>query len=592
MVNTIYSQKSKFILLGLTGRIGSGCTTAVEFLSKTTKQHNIKEQTLFKNIKDSHRKKYIIDKFYRKNWESFRIIKASDFISLFMFQNDFDKLNKIISNYNEHIKESKKDKNDSFHNRLKSFDKIPNIDESFRSNYQEIHQKFSGKLKKLKNHKKLKPNKIETLYNLINTDLKKSANMFREEFSRYGYKHYTDLFQLMGDNIRLYGNIKINEKNKSNNKVFKLVEYINYGIKIIRKYNEINKKPTYIAIDAIRNPMESYYLKERYSSYYLISISAPDDDIKDRLEKKLYMTEDAIDRQSKKETKVKLLDNIENFISQNIQSCIEKSDIFITNVGKYEDKNFKELYGQLIKFVSLIKHPGLITPSLDEKMMQIAYTAKLNSACLSRQVGASVTNKNGSLKSIGWNSVPEGQTPCLLRSRDELLDNTKSLSYSKYEKSLEFKNMLFGETKISDNLGINQSFCFKSIYTKNKKDNKGDLSEKGNQVHTRSLHAEENAFLQLSKYGGEALKDGVLYSTASPCELCSKKAYQLGIKRVVFIDPYPGIARQQILNSGRNKMKVELFKGAIGSAYHKFYEQIIPFKDEIDSLLKFQQGMK
>lgn len=138
--------------------------------------------------------------------------------------------------------------------------------------------------------------------------------------------------------------------------------------------------------------------------------------------------------------------------------------------------------------------------------------------------------------------------------------------------------MLNAEKPILEELGLNQSFCFKSIYTKN------NSSEKGNQVHTRALHAEENAFLQLAKYGGEALLDGVLYSTASPCELCSKKAYQLGISKIVYIDPYPGIAIDQILLNGEREIEIKLFSGAIGSAYHKIYEQIIPFKDELKAL--------
>lgn len=67
-------------------------------------------------------------------------------------------------------------------------------------------------------------------------------------------------------------------------------------------------------------------------------------------------------------------------------------------------------------------------------------------------------------------------------------------------------------------------YCFKSIYNGMKKDK--------NQVHTRALHAEENAFLQIAKYGGAKIEGGKLFTTASPCELCSKKAYQLGIKEI------------------------------------------------------------
>jgi deoxycytidylate deaminase len=219
-------------------------------------------------------------------------------------------------------------------------------------------------------------------------------------------------------------------------------------------------------------------------------------------------------------------------------------------------------------------------------MMQIAYTAKLNSACLSRQVGACITNQNGSLKAVGWNSVADGQTPCLLRNKNELLNNTNSNSYSQYEKSVEFKQKISAIPNISKKCGLNHSFCFKTIYTSN------NDKEKGNQVHTRSLHAEENAFLQIAKYGGEAIKDGTLYSTASPCELCSKKAYQLGIKRVVYIDPYPGIAKEQILKTGLFPPKIELFTGAIGIAYYKLYEQIVPFKDELKVLYSNQNNIK
>ena len=169
----------------------------------------------------------------------------------------------------------------------------------------------------------------------------------------------------------------------------------------------------------------------------------------------------------------------------------------------------------------------------------------------------------------------------MLRCADELFQNTKSISYSNYEKSDEFKNALrkFYPVFKDKNLnGLNKSFCFKDIYNEDKKDK--------NQVHTRSLHAEENAFLQISKFGGEGIRNGTLYTTASPCELCSKKAYQLGIKRIVYIDPYPGIAQKQILHSGSIPPILNLFNGAIGSAYHKLYEQILPFKDELEALSK------
>ena len=87
---------------------------------------------------------------------------------------------------------------------------------------------------------------------------------------------------------------------------------------------------------------------------------------------------------------------------------------------------------------------------------------------------------------------------------------------------------------------------------------------------------------QLAKYGGQGIKGGCLFTTASPCELCSKKAYQLGIRDIYYIDPYPGIAFQHILNFGHLlNPNLHLFYGAVGTAYTTLYTQRISIKDEL-----------
>lgn len=228
-------------------------------------------------------------------------------------------------------------------------------------------------------------------------------------------------------------------------------------------------------------------------------------------------------------------------------------------------------------------HPGLITPSAIERCMQIAYTAKLNSGCISRQVGAAITDNSYSIKAIGWNDAPEGQVPCNLRNRSDLISGRDQPAFSDYEKgNADFRDYIITSTReyqtIWENTGRNLSFCFKSEYNK--------FTDKNNQVHTRALHAEENAFLQLAKNGGTPIKGGKLFTTASPCELCSKKAYQLGISEIYFIDPYPGIATKHTLTGGSNNPKLILFKGAIGRAFHNLYTPKLPYKDELATLAK------
>ncbi len=44
MINTIYSQKNRFIVLSLIGRIGRGYNAAAYFLSRIKKEHKIYEE--------------------------------------------------------------------------------------------------------------------------------------------------------------------------------------------------------------------------------------------------------------------------------------------------------------------------------------------------------------------------------------------------------------------------------------------------------------------------------------------------------------------------------------------------------------------
>ena len=213
--------------------------------------------------------------------------------------------------------------------------------------------------------------------------------------------------------------------------------------------------------------------------------------------------------------------------------------------------------------------------------MQIAYNAKLNSGCLSRQVGAVITDSNYSIKAVGWNSVAEGQVPCNMRNAENLLVNKDKGSFSTYEiENIEFGNHM--ERKYSEKIKCKSlagrlcPYCFKDEYE--------SITGNKNQVHTRSLHAEENAFLQIVKYGGEGIKGGKLFTSASSCVLCSKKAFQLGIKEIYYIDPYPDIATSHILSFGNDKSQCPqsyLFYGAIGRAYTCLYTQRIAIKDEL-----------
>ena len=96
------------------------------------------------------------------------------------------------------------------------------------------------------------------------------------------------------------------------------------------------------------------------------------------------------------------------------------------------------------------------------------------------------------------------------------------------------------------------------------------------------MHAEEKALATCSN----ECEGGFLFTTSSPCEMCSKNAKNHKIKKIFYIELYPGISESQYSTSGdpSNVAKHILFTGAIGRAYMQMYTPIMPQKDILDLL--------
>lgn len=275
---------------------------------------------------------------------------------------------------------------------------------------------------------------FSNFYNFINSKLFKldyySACFF---YHRSGYQirkcgsvlsKYSEIFDAKEDFSHIYD-------------IVKLINSIIKGIRFPSNNNNNNDKlGCRVVIDSIRNSLEARFLKERYSAFYLIAVH-DEENSKSHLRNKVLAnynyTEEEI--RSKREIinlqidKIIELGNTEQtnkdfengkFASPNTQQCVADAEIHISNQELDENHMtapyFWSMSEQWMKYASLILHPGLITPSSEERCMVVAYTAKFNSGCLSRQVGAVITNRAHTIKSIGWNDVPYGQTPCSLRS--------------------------------------------------------------------------------------------------------------------------------------------------------------------------------
>lgn len=607
--NIIKTLREDFIIIGLTGSVGSGCTTTAQFLSQekinyedilkfVMVEENIKDLNMFDDL-EQYRARRIMWFYNNKGWEKFNHIRVSN-ILLIIF------LYSLKKKYTENLLESV----------LEFGENKFLIKDIFNIN----RDKEAEEIEKIK--KDIENLKIEEFVNEIpskdNKDFK--VKKFLEEINNFVNQHvnkrssYTKLFQNVGKFIRSEGEAfpnsgicLINEFGLTKNLpyVFIIPEIIAKIIEIYRK----NSNEKFFVIDALRNVYEIEYFKHKYNSFYLFSILSSEEVRKERIFNNFKLSEDEyIDIKSFEES-------AESEADQNINACIGKGDIFINNdFNDFNNTHYKNLlYYQLIKYISLIRYPALFTPTTDERFMQVALTARYSSGCISRQVGAVVIGNDGYIRGFGWNDVPENHIPCVYRTPKDLFETENKekenkILFSDYERSDTFishmKNKYKDEKEKYDKF-IHYPFCFKDeqneiennknlekLKKKYPKDRyvieriKTELNIK-NPTRERALHAEENAFLQIAKVGGHSVKDGTLYTTDSPCQLCSKKIMQLKIKRVVYIDAYPDISTIHTLQSGPEEEKpiFEMFSGAVREAYFKLYSPILGRKDEIKRII-------
>ena len=581
IIDQLYTLRREFVIVGLTGRTGSGCTTVAEILATKNfgdlrTNHQEKND---KEITNDSRKDEIIYNFLKSdgNWLPFDKIIASDIIFLYALQQGFGIILDQIIDCNKIHSGAIEENLKGFHNEYEGIHKNATKCMNFL-NKKEYQQNFK---KDDEENRKKHLDSCKVVWEFIKKDVHDFRDRLTKSLTRIDGGIMAPVMQKWGNNVRKFDSI-LEGAEPDEKAPACLARTIKHIAKTIREINKIEHRNTRIAIDALRNPFEILYFRERFSAFYTISVNTAKEirykNLRGRMNDIQIKNLDA-----NEDSKSDFGDSYQNL---DVNRCIELSDIFLSHDGTSPDKN-RELVNNLVRYVALILHPGLIPPTPYERVMQIAYTAKLNSGCLSRQVGAAVTDDSFSVKAVGWNTVPEGQTPCSLRSLFDLVNDEDRKAYSEFERNdktftdytKSLKSAYEDKEKANDNqcilCGLGLPYCFKDIYTS------AYPKQRGNQVHTRSLHAEENSFLQLGKYGSTGIKGGKLFTTASCCELCGKKAYQLGIREIYYIDSYPGITQDHILSCGVKSPKMILFNGAIGRAYISLYEPFLPLKDEI-----------
>ncbi|MCY0965591.1 hypothetical protein [Parathalassolituus penaei] len=162
---------------------------------------------------------------------------------------------------------------------------------------------------------------------------------------------------------------------------------------------EQNKTKCRIAyiIDQLKHPSEVFLFRLVYpQNFYLLTIIRTEKERRIHLEEKRIQSEkiDDIIRRDRKE---------KDKTGQQVEKTAVLADYFIRN----QHDHARNINKEIDRFVKLIHGAEGMSPRRDEKAMMTAYFASLQSACLSRQVGAAITDEDGRVLSTGRNDVPE-----------------------------------------------------------------------------------------------------------------------------------------------------------------------------------------
>jgi deoxycytidylate deaminase len=320
-------------------------------------------------------------------------------------------------------------------------------------------------------------------------------------------------------------------------------------------------------IDSIKNQEELDILRLVYGDMlYFVGVFAPLN-VREQSLVNLGMTKgqvyELIDQDSGEE-----LDH-----GQTVRDTFPEADVFL----RIDSETDTPLKNKVERFLHLILGTKIITPTKAETAMYLAASASGGSACLSRQVGAAVTDEDGDVLAVGCNDVPQFGGNLYSGSLDAETDkrcwNYGRICFNDREKRLISE--LLVENLIRENLiAVEKKGAAVNNVLNNSKVK--DLIE-----FSRSVHAEMHAILLSSQMAGARVKQGKLFCTTYPCHSCARHIVAAGIVEVYYIEPYRKSLATKLHDDAitesetdNKKVRILLYDGVAPTRYFRLFKAI------------------
>ncbi len=295
----------------------------------------------------------------------------------------------------------------------------------------------------------------------------------------------------------------------------------------INANNDSNERVAYL-LDQVKRPEEVELLRALYRNlFYLVGVTKP------RRQRYKALEEEGV-YEAEIDGLMDIDRNEDGKGGQRLDKTLHLADFFIRNDSDLDQRL------SVKRFILLIHGDKSKTPNRQETGMYAAYAAGLRSACLSRQVGAAITNGADEIIATGRNDVPAPLGG--LYSADSAIDN-RCMHIGDHECFNDRE-----KHKLEQQIGaviranidalklerpVDDAWVEKTLQSVYRDTRLGSLIE-----FSRSVHAEMDAIVSLARTGSVGINNATLYTTTFPCNSCARHIVAAGITEVYYIEPY------------------------------------------------------
>jgi deoxycytidylate deaminase len=296
--------------------------------------------------------------------------------------------------------------------------------------------------------------------------------------------------------------------------------------------------PRAYVLDSLRHPAEVHLLRRVYGdAFALVGVVCDEKEREKRLTEAFFEFRDRRRPETLREIREFMERDANDAVKphgQHVRDAFHESDFFVDNTPPESDPAARTMNEDLGRLVDIISHARVVRPTIAETAMHHAYSAKLRSSCMSKQVGAALVDRSGNVVATGTNEVPKAgggvygegfysdprsDSRCVFRDTP-FCSNTREQNFIIDELLQRFPRLTDGRTR-------------EEVIRELRRTRIGGLIE-----FSRSVHAEMDALLSAARIGVSAAGCR-LFVTTFPCHYCARHTVTAGVYEVQYIEPYP-----------------------------------------------------